>query len=134
MSWYIKNLIQYADSIRNNIYTESGIEVDLDLEDEDYNNLLIVEKKIKDLYESELLSTKELSIIQEVSQGKTFLELESVLDLNRNTIAKVFNLVCDKIAFILGNQFTNEGYLNYMKIKHNLSEEQIESLKVFMGI
>lgn len=151
MSWYIRNLIQNSDLIRASIYNEYEVSsnlffdspdelveftlrMDINFEDDQYSDLLIVEKKIKELYESQVLAKKELDILIGVSDGKSLIDLEGIVGMNRNTIAKILNSTCEKIAFILGGDFTDYGYLERMTQKYNLNEEQVKNLKEYMGI
>ena len=133
MSRYVETLLIFSDSIRSNIcnsYTNYGeLVVELDLDDNDYNNLLIMEKKIKELHGKGLLADKEIDILNAVSTGQSLHKLEKELELNRITISKIFRAVCNKIAYTLGGEFTNDGYIAYMKKKHNLSGKQIDKLK-----
>lgn len=133
MSWYVETLIIFSDSIRSNINSDHAgygeIIVESNLDDNDFNNLLIVEKKIEDIYKKGLLASRELEIINAVATGQSLSKLESELDLNRITISKIFSAVCEKIAYTLGGEFTDDGYVSYMKHKHNLSDKQIITLK-----
>ena len=51
------------------------------------------------------------------------------LDLSKN----LFNSACNKIGNYLGNYFTNDGYINYMQEKYNLTEQQNYNLQLFMN-
>lgn len=45
---------------------------------------------------------------------------------------KILHLVCKKIANYLQDKYTDEGYLEFMKDKYKLNDEQIDTLRIFM--
>ena len=132
MSWYVETLILNCEEIRSNIYKSSGEQIEADLDDDDYNNLLILESKIKELKNKGFIADKEIDIIKAVSTGRTLTSLEKSLGISREAISKIFYETCEKLSYLLGGQFTDEGYLNYMRTKYKLSEEEIENMEKYM--
>jgi len=136
-AWYVESLIKNQESIWQNMYKEanSGNEpgYELDLYDEDYNNLILVQKQIKRMLESGLLSEKEVLVLESTLEGKTAADIEKEFGLSRLTISKIFSDICDRIALILGREFTNDGYLDYMANKYNLTPEQVEKAREYMS-
>ena len=135
--WYVEFLLRNRDQIRSNIYssyTKDSFEpaYTLDLEDDDDNNLLLVEKQIKSLIKDKKVSSRELKILRLVFKGKNIVDMEKEMGLSRLTISKAFSEVCAKIAYVLGGIFTNEGYIEYMVGKYNLDQAQIDKLIQFM--
>jgi hypothetical protein len=135
-AWYVESLIKNQENIWQNMYKEvtSGNEpgYELDLYDDDYNNLLLVQKQIKRMISNKLLSEKEVLVLESTLEGKTASDIEKEFGLSRLTISKIFSEICDRIAIILGREFTNEGYLDYMATKHNLTPEQVEKAREYM--
>jgi transcriptional regulator CtsR len=114
MSWAVKNLIIDSSRIRS----------DGNIESEEYMSLLILEKKIEDLLDRKILSDNELKIIKKVSNKHTYGSIAKELDISRYTLRNRFNKVCQKLAYYLGDSYTNLGYANYLKRKFNLSKEE----------
>lgn len=92
---------------------------------DDFNNLIIVEKKIKELYTNDLLSDFDIEIINFVSDGKPLSDARAALDRDRTTISKNFSIICERIAYFLGGSFTDEGLIEELTEKYNLTEKQV---------
>jgi len=122
MSWITQFLIMKRDEL----------EVNPDFESEEYNDLLIIEKKISELKEKGILSPIELRIIDLMSEGKTFKDLEEIVGMSRVTISKIFIKACYKISYSIGDIFTDSGYLEYMKKKYKLTNKEIERLEEYI--
>jgi hypothetical protein len=104
-----------------------------DLESDDYNDLLLIEKKIKELKSKQLLTDNEVLVLDYFSQGYLYKDMEEIMGIGRVTIIKIFKEVCQKIAYFLGGSFTDEGEVEEMAIKYNLNDEQIEKLEKFIS-
>lgn len=50
----------------------------------------------------------------------------------RQALARQFYAICDRIAYSLGGEFTDEGYITYMQKKHKLTYAQVEKMKKYM--
>ena len=122
MSWLVETLLLNRHNTR----------INPDFESDEYNNLLIVERKIKDLVKIGTIDRFELAILDYVSSNKPYSTLQHLLGISRNTIANYFKRICDRISYSLGGMFTDEGFLEYMKEKYNLTEEQIEQMRNHM--
>jgi hypothetical protein len=123
MSWKIESLIL------NRLYLKENP----DLESEDYNNLLIIEKKAKELYELKILSLLEAQILNYFSNGSTLTDISKEIDLSKDTVILVFRRACEKISFCLGGEFTDFGTIDELIDKYDLSSEQIENLITYMN-
>lgn len=137
MSWYVEYLLKYREHIRNAIVTKvpvvnNGIEIRYftDYDNFDYQNLLVVEMCVKKIYPS--LHEKERLIIDLIMDGKNYMDICRITGLPRTSISFIFRKICDKISTNLGDIFTDDGYLSYLKKKYNLTEDQIEKLSDFM--
>lgn len=153
MSWYVRRLLLDRDVIRKSIRTNYGTPEDgsydistddldwidnvayqvFNLDSDAYNDLLMVEGKLRDLAISGLLSKDEVMVLNYILSGKNIAHIERVEGYSRPTISKRFYDVCSRVAFHLGGIFTDDGYLNYMADKYKLNTEQVSKLKNIMS-
>ena len=122
MSWYCQHLLMNSEILH----------AQPDFEDDEYNNLLVVESKVNFLVENGLIQKQELDVLNLLTSGKRFKDIEGILNLNRVTISKVFREVCKKISFSLGGVFTDDGYINYMVEKYKLNSDEAEKLEKYI--
>lgn len=122
MSWIVQNLLNSKVRIHS-----VG-----DIDSDEFNDLMVIEKAISDLSQTGTLSDQDLLIINSASEGGFASRVSKSIGINRNTLSKSYNKICERIAFYLGGYFTDEGYLGYMKKKYKLSDEQVEELRDFM--
>lgn len=122
MSWIVESLIKDRWKIKENP----------DINSDSYNNILIIEKAVKELLSNKLLTSLEVQILNIISEGYTLSDAEKTLGISRQTISKLFIATCVKIACYLGGEFTDEGLIEYMERQYNLNNTQIEKLKKFM--
>jgi hypothetical protein len=123
VSWYTGFLLKNRLEIRTN-----G-----DIESDEFNDLIVIEKKIKSLYMADIISKEEMNLIDYVADGKPMANSKENYGKNRISLAKDFSSLCRKIAFYVGGQFTDDGYVDYMKNKHHLTEEQVQKLHDYMN-
>lgn len=123
MAWLVENLVRNSSTLKSKSDPES----------DEYNNLLIIECKINELYKLNILTQREMIILQDLSNGATTNDLVVRFSSNRITIAKDIKKICELIAYYLGGEFTDEGYLNYMQEKYELTNEEIRSLREYMN-
>jgi hypothetical protein len=119
MSWIIQSLLNNQDSIRETA----------DIESDQFNDLILVEKAIQKLSSDGLLTESDLAILEFFRNVKTDKEEERP---ERHTVSKRYIHICDRIGYYLGGYFTDEGYLTYMCEKYNLTDEQMEILRNFI--
>ncbi len=122
MSWVIENLIRNRWEIKHNH----------DINSDSYNDILVIEKAIKNLLEDKLITSLEIQIINIISEGYAFSDIEVKLGISRETISKIFIASCKKIAYYLGGEFTDDGLINHMELKYRLTQDQINKLRRFM--
>ena len=122
MSWLVETLLINRDMIR------STYELDSDY----YLSLLTVEQRFDELVKKGNINSFESGVINFVLSGLSFTKLSKILGMSRLTISKHFTLACAKISYSLGGEFTDEGYIQFMKDKYKLSFEQCEILKSYM--
>ncbi len=149
MSWYVESILKSSYTIRSSIaempeliYRPISIvsmdnfdthpSYSFEFDSDSYNDLLIIESTINELCDNGQISESELLIIYLVGDGSSFSAIESKIDLARVTITKIFTEVCDRISYTLGGIFTDDGYLDYMKNKYNLTDEQIDKAREYI--
>ena len=118
MSWKIESIIL------NRLYLKEQH----DLESEDYNNLLIIEKKAKELYDLKIITLLEAQMLNYFSNGLTPSDISKEISMYSDTVLMIFRRACEKISFCLGGEFTDFGTVDELIDKYNLSSEQIENL------
>jgi len=157
MSFYVEYLIKNSEEIRSNvntapeIYFDGGIPYatttwchderndewyekdpcyDVDFESNTFTNLLIVEKTIDNLVSSRKITPLEKLI---VSLYATSAPMEDMIKqtglLSKITIIKIFSKVCDRIGYVLGGEFTDEGYISKLSEEFKLTEEQVQKVR-----
>lgn len=122
MAWYTQILLKNRVDIKSKS----------DINSDEYNDLIIVEKKIDDLYNAGIISNSEMSLINYMEDGKPIVNSKKSFGKNRMSLAKDFGNLCNKIAFYIGGIFTDEGYIDYMKTKYNLTDEQVGKMQDYM--
>jgi len=104
-----------------------------DEESDEYNSLLILEKKVDELYKYGIISKKEMSILNLLSLGYSIGDLHLKLKADRTLISKKIKRISDKLAYYLGGEYTDAGYLDYMREKHKLTDSQVHILEAYMN-
>ncbi len=95
-----------------------------DIESDEFNDLLILERKIQIMYYSKRISDEEISTINLYRSGQ---EIK-----NRAKARKTFRDVSTRLGLSLGGKFTDDGYLDYMQNKYKLSPDAAETLRKFI--
>ena len=122
MSWLVETLLLSRTRIKD------GADIDSD----EYQDLLAVEQQVSKLIDLELIDSFELAIVNYVLGNKPYAELERILNVSRNTIAKYFTKICSRVSFALGGYYTDEGMIEYMEKKYGLTEEQVDKMRKHM--
>lgn len=139
MSWIVETLLLNSDAIREGVYSTDKYSTGEDavesffLDDDVFLDFLFLEKKMKEMETKGMFSDKEKEILNFVVGGSTYSSLEKHVGITRDTISKKFRAVCERIAFYIGGIFTDEGYLEYMKEKYNLTDHQVLLLESYMN-
>lgn len=134
MSWYIRKLLTESDRIKRETKKEFGFISNIDLIDncpspdvasecsfdsDEYSDLLTVETKISELVSNNSLSKNEILAVDFLKQNRASKHLVG------KTIFLSINSLLNKLAYHLGYHFTNEGYLNSLRIRYKLSDDDI---------
>jgi hypothetical protein len=112
MSWYVRYLISNRDLIN----------CKEDIEDQELNDLLVVEKKLEKLIEDKQVTDAQLESLLYFSNGITR------IDQVQETAKKNFRSLCDRVAYSLGGYFTDEGLIIRLTREHGLSPSQVQQL------
>jgi hypothetical protein len=131
-SWLVEYLIKNRDSIRENILSSEGEDVELLLDDDVYCMLVDVERVLKYLIENGRISERELLILDIVSSRRSYNKLQHEVKISRYTLRDTFAETCFRIAFILGYPFTDDGLLEYIKKKYKLSNMEVDKIKSYI--
>lgn len=141
--WYVRELLLTRDLIRSSVIDSfnSG-ELDEDFgdfsvyvpsfDDSTYDDLLTVEIAFKSLSDRGLFTDKERVVTLLIMEGYSISSIAKKLKIHRDTVNPIFKHSCRKIAFYLGDYFTNEGFLTYMSNKYNLTAVQKDKIEKIM--
>jgi biotin operon repressor len=122
MSWLVKNLILNSSDIRS-----VG-----DLDSDDYMSLLILEKKIKTLKEKGILSEDDVKLLVLISNYKSYTQVAEEIGITRQIVSSRFERISQKLAYYLGNYYTDLGYATYISSKYNLPIDKVNKLMKFI--
>ncbi len=117
MSWIIGQYLRELPYIK-----EKG-----DIESDTYNNAILIEKAINDMDEKGLLTDFEKDVIIAIVQGFNFSEISRLLSTDRQRVSNTFTAVTDRIAYILGGEFTDTAFLEQLDAD-DFMEQNIEEL------
>jgi hypothetical protein len=118
MAWIVEAYIRMLPNIK-----EKG-----DIHSDEFNNAILIEKCITDLYNKNLITELEREIIDGIYLGYNYSELSLILNRDRQTISKIFGDVTDRIAFILGGEFSNSAFVERIESLGDLTEHGVEGL------
>jgi len=122
MSWRVQALLLNSELIR----TQSDIDSD------DFNDLLVLETKIKELFKAGVITAYELNMINLVQTTNSLEDVGRKLDRSRMAVSRDFVKLCNRLAFTLGNGFTDDGYIEDIIRRYRLDTEDELLLKSFI--
>jgi len=122
MSWIVQRLLIEKLKLKENP----------DFESDDYNDLLLIEKALKNLREKNQITSLEYIIVDYIAEGYQVEDIEKFVGIRRQTIARIYKDVCNRIAFYLGGSFTDDGLIEDLRKEYNLSKEQVANLDDYM--
>ena len=76
-----------------------------DINSEAFDIAVSIEQCIEDLYTKGFISDLEIEIIKLIITGYDYAKIADKLKVNRIRVSKVFDNICRKVAFILGDIF-----------------------------
>lgn len=119
MSWIVERLLIDRYAIRSGHSLESDT----------FDRLIILEKKIDELFNSGYITEREMEVIQLMSEGYSIVEISRLLGKSRSTITNIFRNACNRISYHLGGIYTDHGFLEEMQKSYNLTDLEIEKVK-----
>lgn len=133
MSWYVESLIRNSWYIKNQ--TEDEVSTDFDelagysvLQDSVYDDLLSVEVALRKLD----LTKKELEIVRLLCTNADISSIAKETHLSRPTTAERIKSITDRVALILGDYFTNDGFSKYICDKNGYDRFTRVTIKTFL--
>lgn len=115
--WYCSILLLNRDIIREQ----------QDIDSDEFNDLILLEKKIVEFREDHLFTSAELELLDMMYGSKIEDPVRYATLLRR-----YFDGICTKLTIALGGIFTDEGYIDYMHNKYNLTDEQVNTIEKYM--
>lgn len=156
-SWYVEYLVTHSEEIRSGIntapetYFDTGIPYtintihhdersdewyveepcyEIDFDSSAFTNLLIVEKIIDKLVVDRKITPLEKLIVSLYASSTPMEDMIKQTGLlSKITIMKIFSKVCDRISYVLGGEFTDEGYISRLCEDYKLTEEQVQKVR-----
>jgi len=142
-SWYVEFLLSNYYDIKSSVIQDSytdisvGIDsgfiddvlhMDVNLDSSLYDDLLSVEMEINRQRSLNCVTDKELELVEMIKENRPNFEIEEKLLVSRATVYNMFSKLCSKIAFALGEHFSNDGFVEDLALKYSLEDEEIEDI------
>lgn len=125
MSWVIEEYIRQMTSIMSS----------QDINDDDYNNCLLIQKCIQNLDKSGLLSDAEKDVLYAVYAGFNYAEISKIMGINRQTVSMVFDKITDRVAYVLGGEFSDASFLDRVQsVDGNIGAKDVVKILEKKGI
>ena len=131
MAWYVESLILDRERVRASFTNRLTISLD-DLDDSRFNDLLLAEKTIAQLYGDNKIDEVDIEVLQTLSDGDSLVSQAEHRNVDVGELVNRFFKTCNKISYELQGHFTDAGYIKYMSDKHNLDKQQIEKMIRYM--
>jgi len=139
VGWYVEQLLLDRDVIREAIKETNDVNclemvddyIAYNVDSDTYCDLLSVEMELSRLIKKGLISGLDLQVLNSVLAGTPFSVIGAELNLGskRLSVNGIFKKICSRIAFVLGEHFTNDGYINYLQNKYDLNQDNIDKIK-----
>lgn len=145
MSWLVATLWNNRERIKNKSRKDNGIDyshalLDIEtsefnddnqgyddpfIENDEFNDLLIIEKAIAELQDLGLITQEELNVLNsEKHDYRTKKQKE--------TYHRKLDYICERVGYYIGNHFTDEGYIEYLSTKYKLTSEQQDIIRAYI--
>ena len=123
MSWIVETLLRNRGKIRSNI----------DITSDEYSDLLMVESAVTSLYKAGAITDDDIDLMDALADGGSLKDVGAILNKAGETVGRKVGYLCNLIAYKLGGNFTDDGYLQEMAETHKLSVDDVEILRSHMG-
>ncbi len=104
---------------------------DGNIESDQYNNALSIKMTFEKLYKNEQISLFDARVLNGVASGFSFSEIALILVGDRKRVSNSFKTTCSKIAYSLGDEFTDTGFMYRVAARHAVGEKKEKELKEF---
>ncbi len=104
-----------------------------DIESDQFNNALSVKMTIEKLFDNEQISKFDARVLNGVAGGFSFSEIALILLADRKRVSNSFKQTCSKIAYTLGDEFTDNGFMYGVAARHAVGEQRENELKEFFN-
>lgn len=101
------------------------------IESDQFNNALSIQTTVARLRKKGNVSEFDVRVLHGIASGFNFSEVATLFCADRKRVAKSFRSSCRKIAFILGNEFTDTGFMYNVAARHAVGSKKQERLKEF---
>lgn len=105
-----------------------------DIEGECYNNALSIKTLVTRQYDSGRISKFDMDVLASVSKGFSYFEVAQSLGADRKRVSDSFKRTCAKVAFLLGGDFTDTGFMYNTASKYIENERDEETVEHFFGV
>lgn len=104
-----------------------------DVESEQFNNALNIQTTIQKLHKKGSITDFDLQVLNSVASGFNFTEIGVIFMIGRKKISESFKSSCSKIAYVLGHEFTDIGFIYGVASRHAVGEGNKQKLKEFFS-
>ncbi|KKN54325.1 hypothetical protein LCGC14_0593030 [marine sediment metagenome] len=101
------------------------------IESDQFNNALSVKMTIEKLHENDQISLFDAQVLSGVANGFSFSEIALILVADRKRVSNSFKQTCSKIAYKLGDEFTDTGFMYRIAARHAVGAKRENELKEF---
>ena len=82
-----------------------------------------------------MLSEIEKDVLSAIYMGFNYAEISKILNVNRQTVSMVFDRVTDRIAYVLGGEFSDASFLDRVQsFDSNISAKNVQDIFEKKGI
>jgi hypothetical protein len=137
--WYVEQLLLDREAIREAIKETNDMNcleivddyISYNVNSDTYCDLLSVEMELSRLIKKGLISGLDLQVLTLILGGISFSEIGNRLNLGNKRLSAngIFKNICSRIAFVLGEHFTNDGYIDYLQNKYNFNQDKVDKIK-----
>ncbi len=102
-----------------------------DIESDQFNNALSIQTTIKTLYERGNVKEFDVRVLNGIASGFNFSEIATLLMADRTRVSESFRKSCEKVAFVLGDEFTDSGFMYRVAARYAVGSKKEKELKEF---
>jgi len=95
---------------------------------DEYNNSLLIQRCVENLNKQGLLSELEQEILEAVFEGYNYTEISKLYKIDRQTVSQIFDNVTNRIAYVMGDEFTDASFLERLETIQGLEHVDVSDL------